>query len=249
MDPFYDENSMEFDEYEPLQDTQQSQDPQTQSTQEDNSQQQDDLERHLWGALIPCNSHIARVDLWKIQTTYCVGRNPQGNQIVFPGPKISNFHCQMTWDGNDSQDSVVTVLDLSSNGTYIGGVKIGKHCTRVLREGNEIGFGSHQPQSDGNQDYRFIFRLMSGSPPTDGLHVYYDVTNELGKGSFATVMKAIERSTGVWYAIKIITEKPSRHGNNRNAFKREIDIMKKLKHPNICELKEVFYQDNGISKS
>lgn len=95
----------------------------------------------------------------------------------------------------------------------------------------------------------FIFRLMSGSPPTDGLHVYYDVTNELGKGSFATVMKAIERSTGVWYAIKIITEKPSRHGNNRNAFKREIDIMKKLKHPNICELKEVFYQDNGISKS
>lgn len=129
---------MEFDDYEPLQDTQQSQDPQTQSTQEDNSQQQDDLERHLWGALIPCNSHIARVDLWKMQTTYCVGRNPQGNQIVFPGPKISqwsrslvlfyclqsvytgNFHCQMTWDGNDSQDSVVTVLDLSSNGTYVG---------------------------------------------------------------------------------------------------------------------------------
>ena len=31
-----------------------------------------------------------------------------------------NFHCQMTWDGNDSQDSVVTVLDLSSNGTYVG---------------------------------------------------------------------------------------------------------------------------------
>lgn len=26
----------------------------------------------------------------------------------------------MTWDGNDSQDSVVTVLDLSSNGTYVG---------------------------------------------------------------------------------------------------------------------------------
>jgi len=138
MEAFYNENSMDFDEYGPLQDTQQSQDPQTQSTQEDNSQQQDDLERHLWGALIPCNSHIARVDLWKIQTTYCVGRNPQGNQIVFPGPKISqssrshvlrliaykvytgNFHCQMTWDGNDSQDSVVTVLDLSSNGTYVG---------------------------------------------------------------------------------------------------------------------------------
>jgi len=29
----------------------------------------------------------------------------------------------MTWDGNDSQDSVVTVLDLSSNGTYVSSSK------------------------------------------------------------------------------------------------------------------------------
>lgn len=238
---------MDFDYAEPLQETQQTQDPQTQSTQ-DASQQQDDLEKHLWGALIPCNPQIARVDLWKIQTNYCVGRNPSGNQIVFPGPKISNFHCEIVWDGNDSQDAVVTVLDLSSNGTYISGVKIGRNCTRVLREGNEIGFGSAQAQPDGNQDYRFIFRLMSGSSPTDGVHAHYDITNELGKGSFATVMRAIERSTGKWYAIKIITEKHNRPvEQNRAAYKREIDIMKRLKHPNICELKEVFYQDNGIN--
>ncbi|KXN90631.1 putative serine/threonine-protein kinase fhkC [Leucoagaricus sp. SymC.cos] len=238
---------MDFENSEPLQETQQSQEPQTQSTQPA-SQQQDDLEKHLWGALIPCNPEIARVDLWKLQTTYRVGRNPTGNQIVFPGPKISNYHCQIAWDSNDSQDAVVTVLDLSSNGTWINNSKIGKQCTRVLREGNEIGFGSNQPQADGSQDYRFIFRLMSGSPPTDGVHAHYDFTSELGKGSFATVMKAIERSTGKWYAIKIITEKHNRPSDqSRFAFSREIDIMKRLKHPNICELKEVFYQDNGIN--
>ncbi|KAF9452361.1 Pkinase-domain-containing protein [Macrolepiota fuliginosa MF-IS2] len=225
-----------------------SQDPQTQSTQQA-SQHQEDLEKHLWGALIPCNAAISRVDLWKIHPTYHVGRNPTDNQVVFPGPKISNYHCQIAWDGVDSRDSVVTVLDLSSNGTYINGVKIGKNCTRVLREGNEIAFGSPapQPQYEGKQDYRFIFRLLSGGEPNDGVHAHYDITHELGKGSFATVMKAIERSTGKWYAIKIITDKHNRPGDqNRIAFAREIDIMKKLKHPNICELKEVFYQKNAL---
>lgn len=94
----------------------------------------------------------------------------------------------------------------------------------------------------------FIFRLMSGGEPVDGVHAHYDITHELGKGSFATVMKAIERSTGRWYAIKIITDKHNRPDQNRVAFSREIEIMKKLKHPNICELKEVFYQENGISE-
>lgn len=244
MDHLHEEDSMDFEAEEPQYD---SQDPQTQSTQAA-SQQQEDLEKHLWGSLMPCNTSIARVDLWKLQNVYCVGRNPSGNQVVFPGPKISNFHCQISWDSIDTRDSVVTVLDLSSNGTFINGVKIGKNCTRVLREGNEIAFGSPSPQTDGNQDYRFIFRLMSGGEPTDGVHAHYDITHELGKGSFATVMKAIERSTGKWYAIKIITDKHNRPGDqNRIAFAREIEIMKKLKHPNICELKEVFYQANGIN--
>ncbi|EKM80931.1 hypothetical protein AGABI1DRAFT_37595 [Agaricus bisporus var. burnettii JB137-S8] len=224
-----------------------SDDPQTQSTQQA-SQHQEDLERHLWGALIPCNSQIARVDLWKIQAVYEVGRNPTSNQVVFPGPKISNFHCRLVWDRKDTRDSVVTVSDFSSNGTFINGVKVGKGSTRVLREGNEIAFGSPTPQTDDKQDYRFIFRLMSGGDPEDGIHAHYDLTHELGKGSFATVMKAIERRTGEWFAVKIITDKHNRPGDqNRVAFTREIEIMKKLKHPNICELKEVFYQANALS--
>lgn len=92
MDRLREEESMDFEEPEPQYDTQ---DPQTQSTQQA-SQQQEDLEKHLWGALIPCNTMIARVDLWKIQSTYFVGRNPSGNQIVFPGPKISAYETRPT---------------------------------------------------------------------------------------------------------------------------------------------------------
>lgn len=90
MDRLHEEDSMDFEAEEPHYE---SQDPQTQSTQATQaaSQQQEDLEKHLWGSLMPCNSSIARVDLWKLLTVYCVGRNATGNQVVFPGPKISTY--------------------------------------------------------------------------------------------------------------------------------------------------------------
>lgn len=89
--------------------------------------------------------------------------------------------------------------------------------------------------------------------PTEGLYAHYDLGIELGKGSFATVRKAIHRATGQWYAVKMIAaSKAVRNGGqtSRNStFAREISIMEKLEHPNICKLVEVFFQeDNSISE-
>lgn len=67
-------------------------------------------------------------------------------------------------------------------------------------------------------------------------------------------MKAVNRQTGVWYAVKMIKDKTNRgveRGQIRNStIAREIAIMEKLKHKNICELKEVFLEDgcSDISK-
>lgn len=99
----------------------------------------------------------------------------------------------------------------------------------------------------------FVYRHTAAGPPTTGLYAHYDLSTELGKGSFATVMKAISRATGKWYAVKMIHDKSVRspgetpHGTNsrRAAFAREISIMENLRHPNICELKEVFYQEDS----
>ncbi|KAG5653051.1 hypothetical protein H0H81_002568 [Sphagnurus paluster] len=228
--------------------------PQTQSTQQASQQPNAAVDSHLWGYLQPCNAKITRIDFWKIHPRYNIGRNP-ANQVVLPGFKVSNQHCTITWDGSEENTNVV-VHDLSSNGTFINGSKIGRGLTRVLREGNEIAFGTTvpQPQNEGKEDYRFIYRHVAGGPPTTGLYAHYDITQELGKGSFAVVMKAICRKTGQWVAVKMIQE--SRHGmrspgeqqQNRSRsdlFNREISILGQLKHPNICELKEVFFQDNS----
>lgn len=92
--------------------------------------------------------------------------------------------------------------------------------------------------------------------PPEGLYAHYDISTELGKGSFAKVMKAICRETGKWYAVKMIHGKSLRNSGQtaeqqdeqQANFTREIVIMERMKHPNICELKEFFVQeDSAIS--
>ncbi|KAF4597866.1 hypothetical protein EYR38_006258 [Pleurotus pulmonarius] len=237
--------------------TQQETQEETQSTQPA-SQREGTMDAHLWGYLQPCNAALTRMDFWKIRPKYTIGRNHDGNEIILPGFKISNYHCVIMWDGKEDRTSCVTVQDLSSNGTFINGVKIGRGNTKILREGSELAFGTCTPQivNGGIEDYRFVYRHLAAGPPTEGLYKYYDLCNELGKGSFATVMKAVHLATGEWVAIKMIQDKKANAaGTNANAdgngttkhmaFMREISIMERLKHPNICELKEVYMQPNG----
>ncbi|KAH7928923.1 kinase-like protein [Leucogyrophana mollusca] len=217
-----------------------------------------DADAHLWGFLQPCSSALRRIDFFKLSPSAKIGRAPD-NDVVLPGGKVSNRHCKIMWDGKEDKHSAVTVVDFSSNGTWINGTKIGKDKTGILKEGNEIAFGSPQSQPGSMEDYRFIYRHTAAGPPVGGLHAHYDISHELGKGSFATVMKAISRATGQWFAIKMIQENKVKraaanageanasNAQKATAFAREISILEKLNHPNICQLKEVFFEDANIN--
>ncbi|KAG6832035.1 hypothetical protein H0H87_003016 [Tephrocybe sp. NHM501043] len=241
-----DESNDNFmDDIEETQETQQ----QTQPTQQSSQHAGEDMNGHLWGYLQPCGSGLTRIDFWRITPRYKLGRSKELNDCVLPGPKISNQHCVITWEGENAANAVV--IDKSSNGTFINGLKIGRDQTRVLREGNEIAFGTCMPQPGSLEDYRFIYRHTATAPPTTGLYAFYDIIDELGKGSFAVVMKAVCRKSGEYVAVKIIQERGVRSPGDQTAqprkevFNREISILEKLKHPNICELKEVFYQEDA----
>ncbi|KAJ7587086.1 CAMK/RAD53 protein kinase [Mycena floridula] len=224
--------------------------PRTQSTQ-DSSQILPSNDTHLWAYLMPVSHTLKRIDLWRGNLRYNVGRNQQNNQIVFPGLKISNNHCTIVWD-NDEQNPTVVIHDKSTNGTFINGVKIGRDKSRALRDGNEVAFGTAIPQIERpNEDYRFIYRYVAGGRPSTGMFAVYDITAELGRGSFATVYKVVHHVTGEYYAAKMIHE-PRRAGRTDQSvraaatnFGREIRIMESLDHPNICQLKEVFYETEG----
>ncbi|KAI0355787.1 kinase-like protein [Trametes cingulata] len=216
----------------------------------------------LWGILIPCSLTLPRYNLKKSQPTYTVGRSPDNKEvdINFAHVRISRKHCTIEWDGDETCNSAVKVVDLSSGGTFINGKKIGKGLYQVLHDGNEIAFGTPKPQpaEGGAHDYRFVYRHMAYTPPSGGVHAHYEMLHELGKGSFATVMKALHRSEGKWYAVKIIQSHKLRDGwenaivNGKPTTKkskrllREITILEQLQHKNICQLKEVFLDNYSI---
>ncbi|KAF8200853.1 CAMK/RAD53 protein kinase [Pholiota molesta] len=249
-DDFVDDD-MDHDEDAYDEDSQESEQTQTQSTQQGSQQPDPVVDSHLWGYLQPCSAALTRIDFWRVHPSYTIGRNTENNQVVLPGFKVSSLHCVISWDGKDNDKSSVIVQDLSSNGPMqINGEKIGKNRTRILHDGNEIAFGASYPQHQNNglEDYRFVYRHTACGSPSHGLYANYDLGIELGKGSFASVKKAIHKYSGTWYAVKMISAAKTvrQSGSSRHAtFAREISIMEKLEHRNICKLVEVFFHDDN----
>jgi len=70
---------------------------------------------------------------------------------------------------------------------------------------------------------------------------HYELHEEIGKGGFSVVYKATKKSGGE-YAVKCIKKKMV-EGDDIKLLRREIQIMKKLSHPNILKLYEVYEDD------
>src|SRR6266851_4228235 len=99
--------------------------------------------------------------------------------------------------------------------TQINNARVAKGESCILRDGNEIAFGSPMQQQKLDEDYRFIYRHLVPKELTS-IDAKYDMAHELGRGTFATVMKAIARNTGEWWAVKIIHMQMLRPSNSNN---------------------------------
>ena len=66
----------------------------------------------------------------------------------------------------------------------------------------------------------------------------YDLKEELGKGAVATVYKAVHKRTGKAYAVKL-SEKESLT-NCVDSIVSEIEIMCRIKHPNVIKIIQLF---------
>ena len=67
----------------------------------------------------------------------------------------------------------------------------------------------------------------------------YSIGAMLGQGAFGEVRKCVQRTTKVARAVKII-RRDAMSKEEEESFKYEIGILKKLDHPNILKLYEVF---------
>ncbi|KDQ27328.1 hypothetical protein PLEOSDRAFT_1104018 [Pleurotus ostreatus PC15] len=225
----------------------------------------------LWGYLVPTSARLPRIDFSREKHVYMIGRQSTTGQrrvcdVEFAGNGISRRHCRLEWNGEDGETAMVKVTDLSTNGTFINGVLIPPKSSELLRDGNILAFGP-QPKERTDADveepsepyYSYQFHLARFELPKAGLLHSYTLAHFLGSGAFSTVMMGMHRETGKIYAIKMIKNKarpmvspdPSRAEDSlvwtyqRFAGTNEFKIMERLQHPNICELKEFFIEENG----
>lgn len=68
---------------------------------------------------------------------------------------------------------------------------------------------------------------------------FYTITDTLGTGAFGVVKLAINKSTGVKRALKTLEKKKIPHEEKQNMF-CEVNILRKLDHPNIVKLYELY---------
>ncbi|GAA5892367.1 uncharacterized protein JCM6883_007334 [Sporobolomyces salmoneus] len=185
---------------------------------------------------------------------YTIGRNPKSD-LRLNSPKVSNHHARITIS---DQDGLVRLEDLSTNGTHVKGIKIGKNKVTILEPGDSIIFGP--ATIDFGNDFRYIFQsppINSSSTDPYGLgelsqsgsKVFskYEVREQIGKGSFASVRKGVRRSDGTMVAIKIIQK--ARFANNPKTlemFAREITIIQQLDHPFCVKCYDWFEDEQRI---
>jgi len=76
----------------------------------------------------------------------------------------------------------------------------------------------------------------------------YVLDEELGNGAFSVVKKCHHKETGKYYAIKIIdNEQLSRFPDYQPShLMREVELLKKMRHPNIVSLHAAFRSDRAI---
>lgn len=72
----------------------------------------------------------------------------------------------------------------------------------------------------------------------------FEILGEIDEGAFGIVLKARNKKTDEIVALKKIKKK---YSNWEECMKlREVNSLRKLKHPSIIKLKEVFKQENEL---
>ncbi|GAA5952414.1 hypothetical protein JCM8115_003595 [Rhodotorula mucilaginosa] len=204
-----------------------------------------------------------RLELFKGQNSYMVGRHPRSD-LRLNGPKISSTHAKI-WI--DPKTGIIRLENLGTNGTYVRNSKVSKGNVTILESGDPIVFGP--ASADFDHEFRYIFQCdpslggggsssgdpyglgeLSQSQSADGktsIHSFYEVREQIGKGSFAVVRKGVRRSDGMMVAIKIIQRARFAHNPKTvEMIEREVGIIQTLEHRFCVRCYDYFEDDQRI---
>lgn len=174
-----------------------------------------------------------------IATGYLLGRSEECD-IEIDMDDISCRHCviyKTTIMEDRISREVSMCQDMSSNGTFINGLCLGRNARKVLNNGDHIGLA---------KGVDFLFRYPHNRQAV-AFHDKFKVGKLVGKGHFAEVRHAIDRATGEKYAVKIFQRDSSKRETRRAGLQQEIALLMSITHPNILCLREVYDEDEEIN--
>lgn len=129
----------------------------------------------LWGRAVSTNSDHSHIDLHGF-TPIVFGRKKTCYATI-DNPAISGEHCSLQYD---YVNDIVYLTDLSTNGTYIDGIKIGKNNTIVLSNNTE--FILLKTQYEKISYIFFSTQKQTLLNSDERINELYDVREQIGSG-------------------------------------------------------------------
>ncbi|PWW76249.1 Pkinase-domain-containing protein [Tuber magnatum] len=167
-------------------------------------------------------------------------KKPKSNKKHGTGGFVIGRHveCDLVIDHNENAGSqpVAVLEDLSSNGTWVAGVIIGRNRSRTLENGDEIEFPG---------GFQYTFRYPPHMQSSDFRNAY-DLGQQLGSGHFATVHLAVEKKSGQEFAVKIFRKRRNEDKSKTSGLQQEIAVLMSVNHPNILCLQGTYDEDDGV---
>ncbi|KAF9557545.1 kinase-like protein [Agrocybe pediades] len=198
----------------------------------------------FWGSLqeVFFPENVVNLYLSKANLSCTIGSDTRLSTVFLPvfGPRISPCHCTVSWDG-ETAESVTLQNNSSKGGLQVNAEPVERGQVHSLRDGDMICFSSPEvaPKTSGTPDeYLFIYHHQK-TPCPPLTYLYFADGYTLGSGGQGSVKKVVKRTTDQMYAVKTVI------ATDDNVVRRtlkEIQIMKRLSHPGICQLYERFME-------
>ncbi|KEG14347.1 serine/threonine-protein kinase Chk2 [Trypanosoma grayi] len=165
------------------------------------------------------------------------GRDASCCDVVFPDSAgiLSRKHCFVRHEGD-----AVVIEDLSHNGTFINGKRIGKGRQQQLQLGDVLSLMN--PVLPDCASFSFLLQMSSTCEPYDVLAGRYVLKEVIGTGAASCVRVGIDCRSGEALAVKTIDARKFSFLSRcmREALVGEADILRALSpHPNIVRFIEV----------
>ncbi|KAL1921255.1 uncharacterized protein VTP21DRAFT_10971 [Calcarisporiella thermophila] len=201
------------------------------------------IPENCWGILRSINPHYKTVFLTSkdegAMAGYLLGRHSECD-IRFDLKQISNRHCLIYRELRKKslqrvEEECVYIEDLSSNGTFVNGKRLGRNKRHELHSGDEVQLAVYNKNKEKWFDDRFyIFQLPPRNTGAEDENLFahnFELLDHLGDGNFASVKLAKHRKSGTLHAVKII-DKNRFVGKAKvsSALQQEIGILMGIHH-------------------